>query len=266
MKTSTESPVASHLIERQMLLTRVRDRASPRQAEPAPAARYRFITIAREVGAEGDIVANQLAKGLGWDLFDKEIVDYVARDSHVRQDLVLELDERSQSLIHDTVQRLLLMAEGISFGNEEYHEALLKTMAYLAARGNAVIVGRGGAYALHGEPGLHVRIVASQDVRIERLVKRWGIAPAEARRRMLQIDVDRRNFIQHHFRQNLDDRRFYNAVINTDDLSIDQVVHAVLGLMNVPEHAKHAGDPEPRKTSPLPVPAPGQREPSQRVR
>ncbi len=266
MKTSTESPGATHLIERQMLLSRVRDLASHRGAKPEPTARYRFITIAREVGAEGDRVATGLSKHLNWDLFDKEIVDFIARDSHVRQDLVLELDERSQSLIHDTVQRLLLMAEGISFGNEEYHEALLKTMAYLAARGNAIIVGRGGAYALRGEPGLHVRVVASPDVRIQRLAKRWGIAPSEARRRMVQVDADRRSFIQRHFRQNLDDGRFYNAVINSDELSIEQVVHAVLGMMHVPEHAAHAEDPGIPQTLPLSVSPPAESQPHQMPR
>lgn len=256
MNASTESPGATHLIERQMLLSRVRDRGGPRPLEADPAAPYRFITMAREVGAEGDVVAAELAKHLNWGLFDKEIVDFIARDSHVRQDLVRELDERSQSLIHDTVQRLLLMAEGISFGNEEYHEALLKTLAYLAARGNAIIVGRGSAYALRGEPGLHVRIVASQDVRIGRLAKRWLVTPAEARRRMLHIDAERRSFIQHHFRQNIDDGRFYNAVINTDDLSIEQVVHAVLGMLSVPEHVKHAQDSEKQKTVSPPIPGP----------
>jgi cytidylate kinase len=248
MKGSDESPAAMHLIERQMLLSRVRDQKSPRPAALEPVSPYRFISIARDVGALGDAVASELAQHLHWHVFDKEIVNSIAQDSRVRQDLVRDLDERSQSLIHDTVQRLLLMAEGISFGNEEYHEALLKTLAYIAARGQAIIVGRGSAYALHGEPGLHLRIVASQVTRAERLAQRWLVSPDEARRRMQQIDAERRSFIHRHFRQDLDDPRFYDAVFHTDRLSVEQIVHAVMGMIAASKHAEHADKPAVRET------------------
>jgi cytidylate kinase len=185
----------------------------------------------------GDEVASELARRLRWHVFDKEIVDFIARDTRVRQDLVRELDERSQSLIHDMVDRLLRMAEGISFGNEEYHEALLKTLAYFAACGKAVIVGRGSAYVLQGEPGFHLRIIASPERRLQRLIQQWQARPDEARRRMLQIDAERRGFIQHHFRRNVDDLRCYDAIFNTDRLSVDQILRAALGLMGESEPA-----------------------------
>ncbi len=234
MKVRSESPAAAHLIERQMLLSRVREQATHRREIRNPETLYRFITIARDVGSMGDTVAAGLAQHLGWHVFDKEIVDFIAEDNHVRDDLVRELDERSQSLIHDMVQRLLLMAEGISFGNEEYHEALLRTLAYLATRGGAIIIGRGGAYALQGGPGLHVRVIASAETRVCRLAARWMVSPEEARRRMHEIDVQRRGYIQHHFRQNLDLPHFYNLICNTDHMTTEQVIHAVLGLMTAP--------------------------------
>ncbi len=234
MKVRSESPAATHLIERQMLLSRVREQATHRREITNPETPYRFITIARDVGSMGDTVAAGLAQHLGWHVFDKEIVDFIAQDNHVREDLVRELDERSQSLIHDMVQRLLLMAEGISFGNEEYHEALLRTLAYLAARGHAIIIGRGGAYALQGGPGLHVRVIASAEKRVSRLAARWKVSPEEARRRMHEVDVQRRGYIQHHFRQNLDLPYFYDLICNTDHMTTEQAIHAVLGLMTVP--------------------------------
>jgi cytidylate kinase len=261
MSKKTESPFAMHLVERQMLLSRMREEESPRRPDVEASVPYRFITIARDIGARGDDVAAELAGRLGWHVFDREIVEGIARDSRVRQDLVRGLDERTQSLIHDTVRRLLLMVEGISFGNEEYHEALLRTLAYLAARGDSVIVGRGGAYALRGEPGLHVRITASPEVRIRRLAERWQVAPDEARKRMNQIDTERRSFILHHFRQDLDNPRHYDLICDTDRLSVEQVVHAVVGLMSMAPsrrvtaapvgHAPGpAADPRPRVTSP----------------
>lgn len=235
MKVSRGSPAAAHLIERQMLLSRMREQATDRPEISDPETAYRFITIARDVGSLGDVIAFGLAKHLDWHVFDKEIVDSIAKDSHVREDLVRELDERAQSLIHDTVQRLLLMVEGISFGNEEYHEALLRALAYLAARGRAVIIGRGGAYALRGEPGLHVRVTASEETRTRRLALRWLVSPDEARRRMHEIDSQRRGFIHHHFRKNLDEPHFYDLICNTDDMTAEQIIHSVLGLITAPK-------------------------------
>jgi cytidylate kinase len=243
MKGSGDSFPSTHLVERQMLLSRVRDYAAPPGSAPETTGSHRFLTIARDIGARGDEVASRLADHLHWQVFDKEIVDFIARDSRVRQDLVRELDERSQSLIHDMVERLLLMAAGISFGNEEYHKALLKTLAYLAARGKAIIVGRGSAYALQGEPGLHLRIIASQEVRVQRLVQQWQVRPEEARGRMLHVDAERRSFIQHHYRQNVDDPRGYDAIYNSDRLSVEEIVAAVLGLMVSPGHLRLTPEP-----------------------
>jgi hypothetical protein len=235
MEKTTESNASSHLVERQMLLSQMRDKAGSHPAESEPARGHRFITIARTVGSLGDEVAAELAARLHWHVFDREIVDTIAQNIHVRQDLVRELDERSQSLIHDTVARLLLMAAGISFGNEEYHEALLKTLALLAARGEAIIVGRGSAYALQGEPGLHLRFVASPEVRVHRLAQQWRVSAEAARRRMEQVDAERRNFVHHHFRQSLDDLHFYDAVFNTDRHAVEQIADAVMGMIKLPE-------------------------------
>jgi cytidylate kinase len=173
----------AYLAERQMLLHDVREKAFPQSPTEKTDLCYRFLTISRVAGSLGDLVAEELARRLGWHVYDKEIVNAIAENSHVRQSFVEELDERSLSLVHDTVQRLLRMAEGDSFGIEEYHEALVKTLAVLAARGSAILVGRGANFALRGgSDGLHVRITADMDVRIQRLSEKWKVASEDARR------------------------------------------------------------------------------------
>jgi CMP/dCMP kinase len=225
---------AAHIIERQMLLRYARDKAvRERPAEETP-LKYRFVTISRDNGTMGDAIAARLAAKLGWHVFDKEIVDYIAENSNVRQSLVAELDERGENLIQDTVGRFLRMAEGGSFGSEDYHTGLLHTLKYLATRGNAVVVGRGANFALAGEAeGLHVRIIGSQETRSRRLAVRWGVTVEEARRRMTEMDTGRRSFIRRHFRQDLDDPHTYDQVFNTDRLSSDQVVDALLAAIRV---------------------------------
>ncbi len=246
---SDEIPAAAHLVERQMMLSRVREKARVQPAAEESPNRCRFITITREVGSLSNEAATELAARLHWQVFDNEIVNFIAEDNHVRASLVRELDEHSQGLVHDMVERLLLMAEGISFGNEEYHQALLKTLAYLAARGSAVILGHGSVFALQGEPGIHLSLTASPETRIKRLAQRWQVSPHEAKRRMEQIDDERRGFIQHHFRHDPDDVRFYDAIFSTDRLTVDAVVRATLELVKGPAPGRSIAPSTSREAS-----------------
>lgn len=237
---SNEVHGSGRLIERQMLLARFRQAGlgSVQQAK----GRFRFITISRDLGALGNFVASELATRLAWQVYDKEIVDFIAANSNVRLDLVKELDERVQNLIHDTVDRLLHMADGISFGNEEYHKALLKTLATLAALGSAIIVGRGGANALPGQSGLHLRITASPEIRTRRISERHRIPLEEAKRMVQQVDAERRSFLRHHFKASAEDGRYYDLIINTDRISVEQAADAILGMMQQTEST--CGDAE----------------------
>jgi cytidylate kinase len=244
----------AHMIERQMLLHYARARAGVESpSEKLPLA-YRFITISRDLGSLGDEIAQELAGHLGWRVFDKEILDYISQNSHVRQSLVQQLDEKVQNMVHESVQRLLRMAEGGSFGIDEYHEALLKTLAFLAAQGESIVVGRGANFALRGDPGLHVRIVASAEIRAERLSQRWNVSLEEASLRMREFDAERKNFIRRHFKHDLNDLRYYDLIFNTDHLPPQTVVASILGMLSTPEARRRDGTaPAPLHDSVTPV-------------
>jgi cytidylate kinase len=219
-------------IERQMLLAGARDRASRATAAGQSSLQYRFITLSRDAGSQGDEIAQILGQRLNWMVCDKEILDCLAQNRHVRQGLVEQLDEKAQNLVHETIQRFLRMAEGGSFGITEYYEALLKALAFLTVRGDAILIGRGANFVLRAESaGLHIRIIASPATRIERLSVRWRIPPAEARWRMEELDAQRRSFIRHHFKQIIDDPGFYDLVYDTDHLTPEQVVESIIGVM-----------------------------------
>jgi cytidylate kinase len=220
------------MIERQMRLWQARRRAVSERPMEESALRFRFMTICRGDGTLGDEVAHELARRLGWHVFDKEIVNYIAQNSHVRESLVLQQDERSQGLIAESITRLLRMPEWASFGCDEYHEALVKTLAFLAMEGDAILVGRGANFALRREKhGLHIRTEASLQVRLGRLSRRWQVPPKDARRCMVATDEDRKNFIRHHFKKDLDDLSYYDAVFNTDHLTADNVADSVMAIM-----------------------------------
>ena len=236
----SERDVTTRISERQM---RLWNALHPKEREKR--SPHRFLTISRDEGTLGNEIAQVLAQRLGWRLYDKEIVNKIANNSHVREEMVRRLDERSEGTndtFLDTVLHLLRIPDTSSFGTEDYHESLLRTLAAIAAQGDAILVGRGANFALQGsEHGFHVRIAGSPEVRAQRLGARWQVTPEKARRCMQAIDAERRAFIHHHFRQDFDDIHFYTVAFNTDHLSVRQVVTSILSLLNPEVSSVQAG-------------------------
>jgi cytidylate kinase len=220
-----------HLVERQMLLHEQRHKLIRQHADDELQGPYHFITVSRDIGALGDAVASEIAARLRWKVFDKEIVDYIAKHSHISKDLVDQLDEKAQSLVHESVERWMLMFQMESYRNDEYHIALIKALVTLAAQGRSVLLGRGGAYVLQEQPGLHVRITASLPVRVRRLSKLWSTSIGETNKIVLKTDAERREFIQHHFKPDRDDNLFFHLIFNTDNLSVDYVAAAIVAVI-----------------------------------
>jgi cytidylate kinase len=223
----TDPGITSRITEKQMRLWN-----AIHSVEYSKTVHYTFLTISRDEGSMSDEIARVLSQELGWRIYDKEIVNYIAHNNHVRESMVRDLDEKTQSLMHETILRLLQMTETAPFGAEEYHEALLKTLAAIAAQGKAILIGRGSNFALgRSEHGLHIRITASLNNRIARVAQKNKLAPEEARHRLHEIDSERQAFIRRHFKQSLDDLHFYDLVINTDHLSADQAVLSIQSVL-----------------------------------
>jgi cytidylate kinase len=226
-----DSSLTADLVEQQLLLWNSRRLAE--HEKPNRESGLRYLTIARDEGSLGNEVALELSGRLGWHVFDKEIVTFIARNAHVRENLVRQLDQKSQNLIEDTISRLLRMPEYASFGSEEYHESLLRTLLSLASHGSAILVGRGANFALRdNEKGIKVRVTASPEIRVQRLRQAWNVTQEEAYLRMRAGDEERRKFIHQYFKQDFDDVRFYDLICNTDRLSVERIVLSILSAMN----------------------------------
>jgi hypothetical protein len=237
---SGESYGSAQLVERQMLFNKVRE-ATRRSPTEKPIRSFKYLTISRRIGSLGDAIAQEVAANLGWHVCDREIVDYIAQNSHVRQSLVNELDEKAQSMIYDRVQRFLSLPGGDSFGVEEYHEALLKTLNYLAARGGLIIMGRGSNFVLFDDyHGLRVCVTAPFELRAQRLSKRWSSSLSEAGRRIRELDDERREFVREHFRQDIDDPHAYDLIFDTNRLTVQQVTSAILTVIRTPAYSDEA--------------------------
>jgi len=178
-----------------------------------------IITFTRKMGTNGSEIARRVATELHYGLYDTEAIENTARDMGFLED-VKEVDEKAPSLF----QRLF------SHRPEIYLDRLNSVIYELASRGNAVFLGRGSHILLRAfKCGLHIRVTASLDKRIQNLMEK-GFDREAAARALQKSDHERAAFIKFAFGVDWDNPELYDMVINMDNLTVDLAADTVLHL------------------------------------
>jgi CMP/dCMP kinase len=225
MRISEDSRLADRRVAEYFLREQARHERKPAVAPPPP-GHLPVITISRQYGAGGHTVAEGLARELGerWQLWDREILDAIAQNAHVRREMFEALDERAQSWIDQVVRNLTNQPV---IDPTAYRRQIAEVMLALAQQGRKIIVGRGGNLIL--PDALNVRLCASLDFRVDATMHREGLAREGALRKLQRADRDRAEFMVTVFGRGVDDPRAYDMIVQTDLLGFEETVAAILG-------------------------------------
>jgi cytidylate kinase len=161
------------------------------------------ITISRQLGTHGARIAKSLAGELGYDLVDKAVVNRVIRQYGLTKlNAVYDHKPTFWQLFNDDSAATIRMMN--------------TTIAAVAARGNVVILGRGGSRVLRGMADvLNVFVKASDDVRAERIAKRDNISTREAARVIKDDDALRARFTRLFYSADWADESQFDLVVDT---------------------------------------------------
>jgi hypothetical protein len=190
---------------------RPRERTSVAEAPP-------MVSISPEMGSLGLTVARRFGERLGFQVYERELVEMIAQTARVRQYLVESVDQHVQTAIENWVGRQLGTA---FFAESDYVKNLSKVLLTLAHHGKGIIVGRGAQFVLPPDRTLRIRVVSPVDLRVQRIAEREKLDPREARSKVLRIDADRVAFVRRHFDRDLGDPLNYDLVLNTAMLDVD---------------------------------------------
>jgi cytidylate kinase len=182
------------------------------------------IAISREAGAGGTEVARAVGAQLGWPVYDNELLQRIAQEKGLQMRLLEQLDERHMSWLEDMLSRFFVSGGGKEMG---YLRSLLELLVSLSEKGRCVIVGRGSPHVLPGETTLRVRLVAPRASRIDKIEKRLGMSRAAAEEWIDRTDRDRKHFVSHYFRKNLDDPQEYDLILNTGRFSVQTCANMI---------------------------------------
>lgn len=219
-------PITETLIQRQInhwnrMRAYLRDKPEPAPRPPAGPV----ITISRLIGSGGRTLADGLAERLGLEMQDQSLMERIARDRHLSQSLLAQLDEAGVNQADLWVRGVLSQR---IFLRDQFHGALVQTVTRLAARGGVVFLGRGAHLILAENATLRVRVVASRQNRLERLRRRLDISRAEARAIISETDRKREEFIRRVFKEDPHRPESFDLTLNTDRLTAEAALEAVM--------------------------------------
>jgi cytidylate kinase len=179
---------------------------------PAPAGGpgSNVLTLSRELGAGDTGFAPTLAGRLGLKVYDKELLEQEAVRLGVSEEELGKVDEQPAGIF----QRF-----GPGGLHQRYFEALGKLLTELGARGNVLLVGRGGSRFLRDAAGVfHVRLVASPEERVRRVMEHRWVREAQARQLIARSDAQRQGFYHGYFGADLASPLEYHVTVNSGRL------------------------------------------------
>lgn len=216
---SQSSQSIKHLVEEQFRKWEMRKMKESKKETPSP-----VITISREPGSNGHLIAIELAKQLDIDLFDVNIINEVAKSTKMSERVVMTLDEKGRSLLDEIVNTL---EKERHLWDHQYLNHLTKIIVTIGKHGRAVILGRGASFILSSDTTLKVRIIAPDKVKINNVAYELGISKKEAKQRIVNVKSERKAFMKKYFNVNASDPIHYDLVLNTAKLSVDAAVDVI---------------------------------------
>ena len=193
---------------------------------------HRIITIGREFGSGGREVGKLVAEKLGIAYYDSEVIRRAAEESDYSEQYIRNNEEKlPDARLYD------LDTQYYSYGAEEKpkYEALFqveqKVMKELAEKNSCVIVGRASGYVFRKyKTALHVFISAGMQHKIDRVVRRDGLDPKEAEKKIKKVAIERKNHCKYFTGRDWGMAENYDLALRTDAFSVEDVADTIIKM------------------------------------
>lgn len=171
------------------------------------------VTISRQMGSGGDVIAGKLAESLGVQLLDRQILEAAAMAADVAPDAIEEA-EKAPPLLERVLEYLARSSAAMELGpdysmdqsfaapltRDDYRHLMEQVLLRRAMETDAVIVGHGGFVVLKSLPHvLKVLVCAPFSVRVERLREFERTSQEEARQWIHDDDQARAGYFRTYY-------------------------------------------------------------------
>ena len=193
------------------------------------------ITIGRQYGSGGRELGQILAKKLGFEFYDEELVTMAAEKNKMHKDILRAVDEKAtKSLLYTLVtgSDLRFMNSSIQYEmpiNDKLFITQSEIIKNLADKSSCVIVGRCADYVLRdsAQKCLHLFIYADLEDRIKRISQKYDLTPEKAKDKIHKIQKSRKAYYNYYSNREWGNVSNYDLCVNTGKLGLEKAADVI---------------------------------------
>ena len=198
-----------------------------------------IITIGRQFGSGGLLIAKALSKKLGIPYYDRDLLALAAKESGLSEELFKSADEKpTSSLLYSIAcgSYYLGNANNLAFKelplNDQLFLIQVQTIKALADKGNCIIVGRCADYILEDYDNvLKVFVHAPLEARLKRAIEVYNVPSEKAADTIKKYDKSRAAYYNYHSDLKWGISTTYDICINSYSLGIDKCVDMIAKMV-----------------------------------
>lgn len=180
------------------------------------------ITISREYGSGGRQIAQKLAKNLGFDYYDKNIIEITAKESNLPEAYVEAKEEAmTNSFLYDLFSQYQTLTEEETELDKLY-EIEAKIVREAASKGNCVIVGRCADYILKDVRNCYnIFLYANEEFKVQQIMQREHIEKVIAMKHIRDINKKRFTHYKYYTGRIWGLSKSYNLCLDVSTLGVE---------------------------------------------
>ncbi len=187
------------------------------------------ITIARSFGSGGREIGEKLAKELGVNFYDRNLIRMAAEKSGMDERLLQSADEQ---IIDRLIDPYSMTGGLIDNTNDQLYRVESQIIRDIAAKESCVIVGRLADWVLReNSDALHVYITAPLEARIKRVSQLNNIDEIKAKKMIKRMDKIRKGYYSYFTDWDWNGLEGRDVVINSSMRGVDGTVEILKGIV-----------------------------------
>ena len=197
------------------------------------------ITINRQFGTGGHEIGVALAERLGVKLLDKQVLKAMADHFGVSEEAVEKLEARNESWQDDFTQFYQgymseneYRAGGNEITSQQLFDVQAKVIKKIASEESCVVIGRCAFDIFRDHPNaLKVFVHSPDEVRIRRIVEKYGVSSGDAKMMLVDNDLSRELYTKTFTGRDRYDARNYDLSLNVAPFGVNGAVDYIMRLI-----------------------------------
>lgn len=184
-------------------------------------AKQLIISLGREFGSGGHVIAEALAKRFDLPLYDNNLLDHVTEERNLEKGSLHQYDEKPRRILMYRKVRGHSSSPRENVANMQF-----EYLQRMAREGKSfVVVGRCSETKLREFPCLiTLFILGDKDAKTKRVMEKYKLTEEQAQQMMKAEDAKRKNYHNYFCEGKWGDSRNYELSVNSSKLGIERTV------------------------------------------